>query len=133
MTQEQKQALNELKYIQKRFKNIPQSKIQQSKGRHSECGCCVGAWICHLLDLRNNTKFTNVCHEQDYILGLKHFYDLMFKLNIFAHLIDDLMDELLFYCGATYTPFGIAEWKEHPATVFKTLIINLENMINLGG
>ena len=151
-----KQALRDLRQIRDSFRKIHKDQIDQTNGRladpydsetikeydknkqnkikkikNSECGVCVGSWICHFFDLNSNWKYTE---------GADFYYSRMkvlgFNFDEARILLKDTAEVKIYKkrinkldVSAFDDPFLWHPWRHHAYDVFSCLIIDLKNTV----
>ena len=108
LNEKQKRVCNEIADF---FENIPTEKIDQTKGIViTECGMCVGAWIAHYFNKKNN----NFPYLSNYHAG-KHHLAKTLDMSVY-----DLNEILSYHADVDYA-FGTSTWINHPKNIFRRL------------
>ena len=116
LTEGQKELNGE---IAEYFKDMPWDRIDQTNGRYMEsCGSCVAAHLFNFFGLNN----LHPDPESDYVLGAKHWEELMGLGDTFKNIWVANPCKILKTAGLNLvSPWGTDPWNLHPHEVFKRL------------
>ena len=104
------------------FKKIPWDRIKQEEGgQNTECGCCVGAWLCVFYERHPGDYYDEGAQQWARNMGYRSYGFNDSGGNYRIRYAYEQAQELLIKAGAGPSPWSSIPWKEHPSIVFERL------------